>query len=42
MPRLFPLWRAVPQPVDGYLAMPTAPGLGLEFDEAAIKKYRVD
>src|SRR6266481_695039 len=40
MPRLFPLWRAVPQPVDGLLAMPTAPGLGLEFDQGAIDKYR--
>src|SRR6266852_1982618 len=40
MPRLFPLWRAVPQPVDGMLAMPTAPGLGLEFDQAAIDRYR--
>src|SRR5918912_2287032 len=40
MPRLFPLWKAVPQPVDGDLMMPSAPGLGLEFDEAAIAKYR--
>jgi L-alanine-DL-glutamate epimerase-like enolase superfamily enzyme len=40
MPRLFPLWRAVPLPVDGMLEMPTAPGLGLEFDDAAIEKYR--
>src|SRR5262249_33245570 len=40
MPRLFPLWKAVPQPVDGDLLMPSAPGLGLEFDEAAIAKYR--
>src|ERR1041384_3882252 len=40
MPRLFPLWRAVPPPKDGMLDMPTAPGLGLEFDEAAIEKYR--
>src|SRR6185436_3199905 len=40
MPRLFPLWRAVPQPVDGDLLMPSAPGLGLEFDQAAIEKYR--
>src|SRR6202163_3797607 len=31
MPRLFPLWRAVPQPVDGMLVMPTGPGLGLKF-----------
>ncbi len=28
MPRLFPLWRAVPQPRDGMLDMPAAPGLG--------------
>ncbi len=40
MPRLFPLWQAVPQPVDGMLAMPTAPGLGLEFDQGAIDRYR--
>ena len=40
MPRLFALWKSVPEPVDGMLAMPTAPGLGLEFDQAAIDKYR--
>ena len=40
MPRLFPLWKEVPQPVNGLLAMPTLPGLGLEFDESAIAKYR--
>src|SRR6201993_356240 len=40
MPRLFPLWKAVPQPVHGMLEMPTAPGLGLEFDPTAIDKYR--
>src|SRR5258707_483578 len=40
MPRLFPLWRAVPQPVDGDLLMPASPGLGLEFDDSAIEKYR--
>src|SRR6202162_6228525 len=40
MPRLFPLWKGVPQPIDGDLLMPTAPGLGLEFDQAAIDKYR--
>ena len=33
MPRLFHLWEEVPVPVDGALAMPTAPGLGLKFDE---------
>jgi len=40
MPRLFPLWKSVPQPVDGMLEMPAAPGLGLEFDQAAIERYR--
>ncbi|HTV90756.1 MAG TPA: mandelate racemase/muconate lactonizing enzyme family protein [Stellaceae bacterium] len=40
MPRLFPLWKAVPQPVDGDLLMPRAAGLGLEFDDAAIARYR--
>jgi L-alanine-DL-glutamate epimerase-like enolase superfamily enzyme len=40
MPRLFHLWKAVPEPKDGMLAMPTAPGLGLEFDQSAIDKYR--
>ena len=39
MPRLFPLWKSVPQPVHGMLEMPAAPGLGLEFDESAIAKY---
>ena len=40
MPRLFPLWKSVPQPVNGLLELPTAAGLGLEFDEAAIARYR--
>jgi len=40
MPRLFPLWKSVPQPVDGDLLMPATPGLGLEFDQSAIDKYR--
>jgi L-alanine-DL-glutamate epimerase-like enolase superfamily enzyme len=40
MPRLFHLWESVPEPKDGLLDMPTAPGLGLKFDEAAFKKYR--
>ena len=40
MPRLFHLWESVPEPRNGLLDMPTAPGLGLKFDEAAFKKYR--
>src|SRR5258707_5865643 len=40
MPRLFHLWKSVPEPVNGDLLMPTASGLGLEFDEQAFQKYR--
>src|SRR5881275_1299555 len=42
MPRLFHLWEEVPAPVNGELAMPTGPGLGLKFDEEAIAKYRAE
>jgi L-alanine-DL-glutamate epimerase-like enolase superfamily enzyme len=41
MPRLFPLWEAVPVPANGLLAMPAAPGLGLAFDRDAIRRYSV-
>jgi L-alanine-DL-glutamate epimerase-like enolase superfamily enzyme len=41
MPRLFQLWEEVPQPTNGELAMPIAPGLGLKFDEQAIRRYGV-
>ena len=41
MPRLFHLWEEVPVPVNGELAMPTAPGLGLKFDEDAIRRFGV-
>jgi len=40
MPRLFHLWESVPEPKDGLLDMPTAPGLGLKFDESAFTRYR--
>ena len=40
MPRLFHLWKSVPEVKDGMLDMPSAPGLGLEFDETAFRKYR--
>jgi L-alanine-DL-glutamate epimerase-like enolase superfamily enzyme len=26
---------------DGYLAVPQAPGLGVELDEEAVRRYRV-
>src|SRR5262245_12069438 len=41
MPRLFRLWEEVPEPVNGELAMPTAPGLGLSFNEDAIRQFGV-
>jgi L-alanine-DL-glutamate epimerase-like enolase superfamily enzyme len=41
MPRLFRLWEEVPPPINGELAMPTAPGLGLKFDEEAIRTFGV-
>jgi L-alanine-DL-glutamate epimerase-like enolase superfamily enzyme len=40
MPWLMHLFEEVPQQVNGELAMPTAPGLGLKFDESAISRYR--
>src|SRR5215831_10517995 len=40
MPWLRHLFEEVPEPQNGELAMPTAPGLGLKFDRAAINRYR--
>jgi L-talarate/galactarate dehydratase len=40
MPWLMRLFEEVPQPQDGELAMPTAPGLGLKFNQATIDRYR--
>jgi L-talarate/galactarate dehydratase len=41
MPRLFRLFEEVPVPQNGDLVMPTAPGLGLKFDEEAIRRFGV-
>jgi len=41
MPWLMRLFEEVPRPQNGELAMPTAPGLGLKFDQATIDRYRV-
>src|SRR5712691_9261256 len=41
MPWLMHLFEGVPQLQNGELAMPTAPGLGLKFDQAAIDRFRV-
>jgi L-talarate/galactarate dehydratase len=40
MPWLMPLFKEVPVMRNGELAMPTKPGLGLEFDRAALDRYR--
>src|SRR5688500_6748950 len=39
MPWSSRLWKEVPQPVNGELTVPEKPGLGLEFDAEALKKY---
>jgi L-alanine-DL-glutamate epimerase-like enolase superfamily enzyme len=41
MPWSSKLWKEVPQPVKGELTVPTKPGLGLEFDADALKRYGV-
>jgi L-alanine-DL-glutamate epimerase-like enolase superfamily enzyme len=35
------LVRGVPDPVDGMVPIPDAPGLGITLDEAVVKQYRV-
>ena len=40
MPWLVPLFKQVPEQQNGELAMPTAPGLGLEFDQATLDRYK--
>jgi L-alanine-DL-glutamate epimerase-like enolase superfamily enzyme len=39
MPWSARLWKEVPQPVKGELTIPNKPGLGLEFDMDALKRY---
>ncbi|MBI2531133.1 MAG: mandelate racemase/muconate lactonizing enzyme family protein [Deltaproteobacteria bacterium] len=39
MPWSFQLFEEVPVPVNGELAVPSKPGLGLSFDRAALKRY---
>ena len=38
MPWTFPLFKQVPQAVNGEVVLPSAPGLGLEFDEDLLAK----
>ncbi|MBV9861590.1 MAG: mandelate racemase/muconate lactonizing enzyme family protein [Alphaproteobacteria bacterium] len=39
MPWLMPMFKEVPRQQNGELAMPTAPGLGLDFDQATLDRY---
>lgn len=39
MPWSSKLYEEVPQPVNGELVVPDKPGLGLKFDQAALKRY---
>jgi mandelate racemase len=39
MPWSSRLFEEVPVPVNGELAVPEKPGLGLTFDEAALRRY---
>jgi L-alanine-DL-glutamate epimerase-like enolase superfamily enzyme len=41
MPWLMRLFGEVPQQQNGELAMPTAPGLGLNLNRQTIDRYRV-
>jgi L-alanine-DL-glutamate epimerase-like enolase superfamily enzyme len=40
MPWLVPLFKQVPEQRNGELSMPSAPGLGLEFDQATLDRYK--
>ena len=42
MPWSLPLYKEPPKIEDGNLILPQTPGLGLEFDEDAIRLYRMD
>lgn len=42
MPWSLPLYKEPPRIEDGLLLLPQTPGLGLEFDDDAIRLYRVD
>jgi len=41
MPWMIPLYKETPRIEDGHLVLPTAPGLGLEFDEKVLAGFRV-
>jgi L-alanine-DL-glutamate epimerase-like enolase superfamily enzyme len=40
MPWMLALYEETPEIKDGHLVLPQKPGLGLKFDEKAIKSFR--
>jgi len=42
MPWTLRLWQETPKLENGQLVVPAKPGLGLAFDPAAVKQFRVD
>ena len=42
MPWTLRLWQETPALERGQLVVPTKPGLGLAFDQTAVKQFRVD
>jgi L-alanine-DL-glutamate epimerase-like enolase superfamily enzyme len=32
----------MPRPIEGWLALPEGPGLGIEVDERALRRFAVD
>ena len=41
-PRMHAVFSNPPRPVEGLFHLPTAPGLGLDIDEAALAQRRVE
>jgi L-alanine-DL-glutamate epimerase-like enolase superfamily enzyme len=41
MPWMLQLYKETPAIENGELVLPNKPGLGLEFDESVIERYRV-
>jgi L-alanine-DL-glutamate epimerase-like enolase superfamily enzyme len=41
MPRLYRLFEETPAIEDGQIVVPQRPGLGLTFDQSALKQYQV-
>ena len=42
IPTYLDLFEEVPELKNGWMELPNRPGLGLEFNEQAVRKYKVD